>query len=147
VSASERARVGALGQSVSVATARQIAELGAAASFAALLIAAVVAFIRRPKGEPARIRAKYGNRLIPIDAADHGSSGAVVDIANIRALATVADGYDGVILHQESGGDHTYLVEVEAVLYRYCSPRGGAEATFRRNLADAYEQQTSWRVT
>ena len=109
-----------------VATARRISEWGAAGSFAALLTAGVLAFVWRPKDEPARIRAKYGNRLIQVDAKEEGLPGAIVDVANVQALAMVADGYDGMILHQEWGGVHTYMVEGEVVVYRYRSPRVGA---------------------
>ena len=119
----EESRLTAFDHSMSTATARRIAVWGAAVSLVALLVVAALAFFWRPKDEPARIRAKYGNRLIPVETTE--GSGAVVDVASIKALAMVAERHDGMILALESEGVHSYMVEGEVVMYRYRSLRAG----------------------
>ena len=118
-------RLRALGQGLSVATARHVALWGVVASLVGLLTSAVLSFVWRPKDEPARIGAKFGNRMISVEGKEQAISGAAIDVTTPQDLVTLADTYDGTILHQEWDGVHTYLVAAGVVVYRYRSPREG----------------------
>ncbi|MGH2686253.1 MAG: hypothetical protein ACRDJP_12375, partial [Actinomycetota bacterium] len=98
--------------------ARSISLIGLGVAAAALLVVGVL-FLRRNRSEPARIQSRYGQRIVPVTEGGATLDGPVVDVATMAALARIADSYERVILHEDRGGTHSYLVEGDVALYRY----------------------------
>lgn len=57
--------------------------------------------------------------LLPAEPADPIPGRTVVEVESTEALARVAERYERFILHSETGGGHTFLVDDGATLYRY----------------------------
>jgi signal peptidase I len=99
-----------------VATARRVAVGGLVASLLALL---AVGFLLLPVrgGEAARIGARYGSWLLPVEAPP--ALRDVVDVVTMDALVRLAEHHDRPVLHVTSDGGDEYLVAIEEIGYRY----------------------------
>ena len=109
----------------SVATARAVA-LGAIA----LIIGAVLAILalirpilarRAPlrRDETASILARYGGMIIPVACVTQLPGVAVIDVADMDALARIADHYDRSILHETDASGDAFWVADESGQFRY----------------------------
>jgi signal peptidase I len=106
------------GLAIPIATLRLIA-LGC------LLLAAVAGLLalalrhRRPVDEVARIKARYGQLIVPVVAVSDEMFWPPFDVTSIKALARLAELTQRVILHHHADGVDTYLVSDDATVYRY----------------------------
>lgn len=105
------------GYGVSVPLLRAAAPLGVAVSALALL---AIWFLqdRRAYASAAAVGRRYGSRIVAVKGRSRSAEN-VVDVASIEALAGMAERYDRVILHEEAGATHTYLVQDGDTVYRY----------------------------
>lgn len=104
--------------SLSVATARRVSLLGIAVL---LLLGGLALFAgRRRQGgdEHERIRARYGQLLLPVSSLS-GNWAQVTELADIDALARLAEHQGKLILHVADGPDRSYVVEDGSTAYRY----------------------------
>ena len=110
------------GYGVSVPLLRAAAPLGVAVSALALL-AVWLLQDRRAHASGAAARRRYGSRIVAVKGRSR-SAEDVVDVESIEALAGIAERYDRVILHEEAGATHTYLVQDGDTVYRYRQHEG-----------------------
>lgn len=115
---SAASQLSALGYHLAVDQARILALAGALSSAIALAVGLIA---RRPqrRNENARIHAKHGHRIIPVDAAEGDVTRTVLDITTMADLARLAEQYDCLMLHQEHDDIHSYLFQVDRTIYRY----------------------------
>lgn len=104
---------------VPVALARRITTIGAAAALCALLACALLLLRGRRADEPARIQARYRDRLIPVARSDRRSYDEIVELTSFETLARLAERYDQMILHEQDGLEHSYRIADEGILYIY----------------------------
>jgi hypothetical protein len=102
-----------------VERARVIAVIGAAATFLALLVTGLLLLLGRRRDEASRIKARYGLRMIEVAPGGGRPGGAVVELDSIESLVRLAESYERMILHEVTGGAHSYLVEGDVSMYRY----------------------------
>jgi hypothetical protein len=102
-----------------VLTARPIAVVLFAAALLALAVASLGAAQRGDLDEAGRIPARYGGRIIEIEAMETPGGYGLVDVRHIETLVDVADRVERPVLHQQSSAGDTYLVEGDATVYRY----------------------------
>jgi len=108
------------GLRLDVATVRQIAVVGLAASLASVVGLVSLAWLHRTQdSEAARIRRKYGSLLVVVHAGSLATDGRIVEVLTIDDLAKVAERNGSMILHEERGAVHCYCVQDGAVIYRY----------------------------
>ncbi len=101
-----------------VLTARWIALGGILAVVLALL--AAVAFIRpRVRGQSAAIRARYGRMIVAVERVWQLPGVAVIDVADMAALARIAERYDRSILHETTAFGEAFWVTDESGQFRY----------------------------
>ena len=82
-------------------------------------LALLVLLLRRPnKDEVELINARYGAGIVPVRAGTSRGRRAI-DVDSIEALVQLADSYEKVVLHEQIGTLHRYLVEQDGVFYRY----------------------------
>jgi hypothetical protein len=108
-----------LGRAVAVGPLRWLALIGfwiAASAVAGLLVALR---LRRPFAETERIRARYGHLLVPVVAAPDVLDRVPYDVADIEALARLAEAGDRLILHHRDPGGDVYLVSDDTSVFRY----------------------------
>jgi signal peptidase I len=103
---------------LSVATARTIA-LGAIAIIVCVLLASLVLVKSRPRDEAAAIRARYGRAIVPVARVRELPGVAVIDVADMEALARIAEHYDRSILHETAGEGEAFWVTDESGQFRY----------------------------
>ncbi len=103
---------------VSVSAARRIAVGGIAIVLCVLLT--VLAFVRpRPRDEAAAIRARYGRMIVPVERVWQPPEVAVIDVADIEALARIAERYERSILHEVTEDGDAFWVTDESGHFRY----------------------------
>jgi len=90
---------------------------------------AVLAASAGSTDEPARINAKYGSWIVSLAPGNVPES--AVDVASFDDLVRLADRGERMILHEQQGTRHSYLVEDGAVLYRYRVDGSAGESTGR----------------
>jgi hypothetical protein len=119
VPGAHRGRFVVLGVAIDVALARRVSMIGAALSLLAALIAAAVA-TRGTSGERARIQARYGRWLIPVESWNDRPKGHTVEVATIDALVRLAERYDRMVLvrHDDAVGD-AYVVDDGGIQFLY----------------------------
>ncbi len=111
---------------LSVTTARTVA-LVAIASIVAFVLA-ILACLRplqalltssRPRDEAAAIRAKFGRFIVPVERVWQLPGVPVIDVADIGALAQIAEHYDRSILQETSEEGVAFWVTDESGQFRY----------------------------
>jgi signal peptidase I len=104
---------------LTVALARKIATIGAAAALLALLACTLLHLRGRRADEPTRIQARYHHWLIPVSRSDRRSYDELVEVTEIKTLIRLAERYDRMILHEQTELGHSYRIADEGVLYVY----------------------------
>ncbi len=106
-----------LGVSPTISLLRWLALIGLLLS----VPTAVYAFLRK-RGEAfeesVKIQSQYGHLIVPVVTGEDLGWPAV-DVANIKALARLAESGQRLILHSRSGDVDTYMVNDEGTVYRY----------------------------
>lgn len=69
--------------------------------------------------EHGRVARRHGVDIVPVAALLAPESGATVDVGSMEGLVRLADQHGGVVLRAESGGTPTFVVQHEAVSYRF----------------------------
>jgi len=111
---------------LSVANARGIALGGIALVVCALL--AALAFVRpRVRDESAEILARYGRAIVPVARVWQLPGVPVIDVADMDALASIAEHYDRSILHERSDAGDAFWVSDESGQFRYALRRSAPE--------------------
>jgi signal peptidase I len=110
---------------LSVANARMLARDAIAIIICALLAALAClrlapAFVApRPRDEAARIRARYGRMIVPVARVWQLPGVPVIDVADMDALAQIAEHYDRSILHETAEEEEAFWVTDESGQFRY----------------------------
>jgi hypothetical protein len=73
---------------------------------------------RRRDGEVAEIARRYGDLIVAV-AAGERLPGSERRVSTMEALARIAERYDRLVLHEEQGGCHSFLVDDAGTVYRY----------------------------
>lgn len=101
-----------------VATARRIALGGIALVVLALL--AILALPRpRRKSESTAIRSRYGRLIVQVERVWQLPGVPVIDVADMDALARIAEHYDRSILHETTDEGEAFWVTDESGQFRY----------------------------
>ena len=103
---------------MSVQTARAIA-LAGIAILGALLLAMAALVQPRLRDELETIRARYGRLLVPVERVWPLPGVAVIDVADMDALARIAEHYDRSILHETTAEGDAFWVTDESGQFRY----------------------------
>jgi hypothetical protein len=107
-----------LGVSVPVGSLRFIAAVGFLVALAGALTLTVLVARGEAFGESARIQAKYGHMIVPINAGKDLGWPAI-DVSSMKALVRLAEASGQLILHNHGDDADTYLVNDEGSVYRY----------------------------
>jgi signal peptidase I len=110
---------------MSVASARRIALYGIGLVTLALL--ALLAYLRlalvrgrsQPREESERIRSRYGRMIVPVARVWQLPGVPVIDVADMEALAQIAEHYDRSILHEIAEDGEAFWVTDESGQFRY----------------------------
>jgi signal peptidase I len=103
---------------LSVSSARWIALGGIAVIVLALL--ALIALARpREREESETIRTRYGRVIVPVERVWQLPGVAVIDVADMEALARIAERYDRSILHERTADGDAFWVTDESGQFRY----------------------------
>ena len=110
---------------LSVATARTVARDAIVVIVCAVL--AILALLRpvlslvrsRPQDESATIRARYGRFIVPVERVWQLPGVPVIDVADMEALAQIAEHYDRSILHETAEEGEAFWVTDESGQFRY----------------------------
>ena len=116
---------------VPVASARLIAIAGVAAVLAVLGLALVLIRRRHPD-ESTTIRARYGHAIVDVARVKRRRRLALVDVADMEALAQIAERYDRLILHERNVDGEAFWVADESAQYRYVTAATSRQATSSR---------------
>jgi signal peptidase I len=125
---------------MSVSSARWIALGGIAAIVLALL--ALIALVRpREREESETIRTRYGRVIVPVERVWQLPGVAVIDVADMEALARIAERYDRSILHEQTADGDAFWVTDESGQFRYAI--GASEPiTIEQDAVEAVVQYT-----
>ncbi len=110
---------------LSIATARTVARdailiiLGTLLAILACLRPVLVLLARRPREESASIRARYGRMIVPVERVWQLPGVPVIDVADMEALAQIAEHYDRSILHETAQEGEAFWVADESGQFRY----------------------------
>jgi signal peptidase I len=110
---------------LSVATARKVARDAILIILCVLLAALaclrpVLALLaRRPREESASIRARYGRMIVPVERVWQLPGVPVIDVADMEALAQIAEHYDRSILYETAQEGEAFWVADESGQFRY----------------------------
>ena len=112
-----------LGVPITTEAARWVAgELIAAALFIVGLLGLRLLLLHR-RGEPARIQAEYGDKLLTVAAPPEIGGRETIVLQSFVDLARLAKDDGDLILHWTSDGTHQYALETDGRLYFYaCEP-------------------------
>jgi signal peptidase I len=136
----EAVTVGAFGARLTVARARGVSALGAAAGLLCLLLGGLLTALRRRGDEVAQIGQRYRDWIVEI-APGERPAGTERRVASMEALARLAERYERLILHEPGERGDAFLVEDDGIVYRYEIVRplrrpGRGDATLIRPLAE-----------
>ena len=106
-----------LGRSMSVARVRLLAAVAAFAALGWLGHASATYRRLRRESEGARIAHRYQSSLVAVTAVP--PTAPAVEVADMAALARIADRCERLILHHVHDGLHTFLVEDDGTAYRF----------------------------
>ena len=102
----------------SVSTARRVALGGIA--LVVLVLLGVLALPRpRRKAESTTIRSRYGRMVVQVDRVWQLPGVPVIDVADMDALARIAEHYDRSILHETTDEGEAFWVTDESGQFRY----------------------------
>jgi signal peptidase I len=109
---------------MSVSTARAVALSAIGVIFAAVLvllalIRQLLALVAPRRDEAASILARYRGLIIPVAHITPLRGVPVIDVADMDALARIAEHYDRSILHETTGAGDTFWVADESGQFRY----------------------------
>ncbi|MDX6472810.1 MAG: hypothetical protein QOK22_1626 [Gaiellaceae bacterium] len=124
-------RISLLKLHLSVRLARSIALFGGAAALIAFLVTLLLARRSRPAGEHELIRREYGDLIVDVASLPSNSTANTVQATSFDGVSRVAEQSGHVIMHVESDGIHTYVVEDGGVFYVYSDGTIGATVTNR----------------
>jgi hypothetical protein len=121
---------------MSVATARTIALvailtlIGALLAILALLQPILASVAPRRRDESASIRARYRHLIVPVERVWPLPGVPVIDVADMDALARIAEHYDRSILHEATADGDAFWVADESGQFRYAlgAPSFAADA-------------------
>ncbi len=108
-----------------VSTARTLALSAIGVILAALLailalLRPILAFVApRRRDESASIRARYRHLIVPVERVWQLPGVAVIDVADMDALARIAEHYDRSILHEATDDGDAFWVTDESGQFRY----------------------------
>jgi signal peptidase I len=102
----------------SVATARRIA-LGGIALVVLMLLAILALPMPRRKSPSTTIRSRYGRMVVQVDRVWQLPGVPVIDVADMDALARIAEHYDRSILHETTDEGEAFWVTDESGQFRY----------------------------
>jgi signal peptidase I len=122
--ATQPRNLGAMG----ISTARRAAMIGLPLSIVASLLGGFMFMLVRGNDELAAIRRRYGSWVIDV-ATTERPPGVERPVDSIDALARIAERYERLILHEQRGPLHSFLVEDDGIVYRY----DASEKSGRRN--------------
>ena len=106
------------GHGLPVGTARWFALAGFLFAGATALLSGLR--VRRQPSDPtARIHTRYRHLIVPIAGMAHTPGRPPIDVTSIDALVQLAERSERLILHHQSDGTDTYLVDDEGTTYRY----------------------------
>lgn len=130
-----------LGRSLPVDTARHVSTAGGGTAFLATLLLAG-ALARAPRQNPhERAHARHRRLLLPAEDIYPAPGRTVVDVANLEALAGLAQHHQSMILHRRHRDTDLYLHEHDNVIYRLESTPSGHDAK-----GDARDDESPTRV-
>lgn len=105
--------------SPSVSLARGTAVTGFSTALgAAVVLGGYLAFLLW-SDEQARIRARYGSRMVDVRSAESDKRDDAIQVASIRDLSRLAERFGSVILHQPLSAGHRYFVRDGDDTYEY----------------------------
>ncbi len=109
---------------LSVAIARTVARDAIVLIVCALLailalLQPVLALVRSRPDESATIRARYGRMIVPVERVWQLPGVPVIDVADMEALAQIAEHYDRSILHEIAEEGEAFWVTDESGQFRY----------------------------
>ena len=110
---------------LNVTTARVVALLGIVLALVALAFYGLPLWRGSDEDDPARIRARYGNLLVPMRSLPGDPQLTLAEVTDVEALAKIATRYDRPILHEQSNGTNRYIVEGDGLLFVYSSGEKG----------------------
>ncbi len=73
----------------------------------------------RPQDESASIRSRYGRMIVPVERVWQLPGVPVIDVADMEALAQIAEHYDRSILHEIAEEGEAFWVTDESGQFRY----------------------------
>jgi signal peptidase I len=104
--------------SMGVTTARQAALIGLPLSMLFALVGGFLFYGSRSRDEVASIRRRYGAWLIDVAALERPPH-VERRVESIDDLARIAERYERLILHEQRGKLHSFVVEDAGIVYRY----------------------------
>ena len=131
---------------ISVAAARTLARDAIAMIVCALLVILaclrpILALVRsRPREESASIQARYGRMIVPVARVWQLPGVPVIDVADMEALAQIAEHYDRSILHETAEEGEAFWVTDESGQFRYAI--GAWASAVEEELAPEGSSQT-----
>jgi signal peptidase I len=144
---------------LSVATARTIALVAIGIITCALLailalLQPILAFLApRRRDESASIRARYRHLIVPVERVWQLPGVPVIDVADMDALARVAEHYDRSILHEATADGDAFWVADESGQFRYalgapaCSEDAPAHNEVAARPVEVGPDASSWQAT
>jgi signal peptidase I len=111
------------GHALRVTTGRWIALIGLLLAVSAALLTGVR--LLGDSSDPTAHIHRYRHLIVPIAGSTFDSARPPIDVTSINALAQLAERSERLILHHQSDGADTYLVDDEGTLYRYQARTAG----------------------
>jgi signal peptidase I len=123
-----------------VAVARRISLVVVGGGIALALAGWIVFRRRRRDGEVAEIERRYGDLIVAV-AAGARLPASERRVSTMEALVRIAERYDRLVLHEEHGGRHSFLVDDAGLVYRY-DVGASTDATTEIRLDEALRFRT-----
>ena len=105
----------------SVTTARTVGTVGFSATLGAALVLAGYLLLTLARDEEARIRARYGSRIVEVQPTNRTTAKDSIRVASMRDLLRLAERFSTVVLHQQTRTGHRYFVRDGEDTYEYVS--------------------------
>jgi signal peptidase I len=124
-----------------IGTVRMISLLGLLVALSGLLIIGACIYRTAQQSQEALIRLRYNALLVNVYERDLTPATTIIDVTTIDELAKLADRHNTVILHMTLNFLHYYLVQCNAITYRYvfsAGRRGVAEIESPRQQVISY---------